>query len=100
MKVHSSPEMRNKFLSIITSAVPFTNLPANPVFSTPSVKTSEGKTLSHFLSTPSNKSSKIELQPSVNKKTLFIDLDETLVHSTFEKIDDADYIIPVILLLR
>lgn len=30
-----------------------------------------------------------------NRKTLVLDLDETLVHSTFEIIHDADYIIPV-----
>lgn len=36
--------------------------------------------------------------PSVqdaNKKTLVLDLDETLVHSSFKPIPDPDYIIPV-----
>ena len=36
-------------------------------------------------------------QSEVNKgrKTLVLDLDETLVHSTFQKVSDSDYIIPV-----
>ena len=29
------------------------------------------------------------------KKTLVLDLDETLVHSTFQTVDDCDYVIPV-----
>ena len=29
------------------------------------------------------------------RKTLVLDLDETLVHSTFQKVSDSDYIIPV-----
>ena len=29
------------------------------------------------------------------KKTLVLDLDETLVHSTFEYVDDCQYVIPV-----
>ena len=32
---------------------------------------------------------------NVGKKTLVLDLDETLVHSTFQETDDFDYIIPV-----
>jgi TFIIF-interacting CTD phosphatase-like protein len=88
--------MRNKVLSIITSAVPHPNIPINPGFSTPNVK-SEIKNENHFLSTPTNKSNKIFIPPSKsNKKLLFLDLDETLVHSTFQKNNDADYVVPVI----
>jgi len=32
---------------------------------------------------------------SFNKKTLVLDLDETLVHSTFQKIENPDIVIPV-----
>lgn len=31
----------------------------------------------------------------IGKKTLVLDLDETLVHSSFKPISDPDYIIPV-----
>lgn len=34
-------------------------------------------------------------QEDRGKKTLVLDLDETLVHSSFKPVDDADYIIPV-----
>lgn len=39
----------------------------------------------------------LQPQTEVNKgrKTLVLDLDETLVHSTFQKVSDSDYIIPV-----
>jgi hypothetical protein len=37
-----------------------------------------------------------ELRPEhVNKKCLVIDLDETLVHSSFKPINNADFIVPV-----
>jgi len=86
--------MRNKVLSIITSAVPHPNIPVSPGFSTPNGKP-EGKSQARFLSTPTSKTSKISIPTNSHKKTLFLDLDETLVHSTFQQIDDADYAVPV-----
>lgn len=36
-----------------------------------------------------------QLPQHKGKKTLVLDLDETLVHSTFEKVEDCHYVIPV-----
>ena len=91
--------MRNKVLSIITSAAPHPNIPISPGFSTPSSK-NDYKSQTHFMSTPTNKPTKIQLPNNTSKKLLFLDLDETLVHSTFQKISDADYVVPVINLNR
>jgi len=94
MTVEFSIEMRNKVLSIITSAVPHPNIIPQPAFSTPNGKDNHKFTM-NFLSTPSNKNNKIIIPYTSNKKTLFLDLDETLVHSTFQYFKEADYAIPV-----
>ncbi|PCI31043.1 hypothetical protein COB52_00470 [Candidatus Kaiserbacteria bacterium] len=34
-------------------------------------------------------------QKDIGKKTLVLDLDETLVHSSFQPVENPDYIVPV-----
>jgi RNA polymerase II subunit A small phosphatase-like protein len=36
----------------------------------------------------------------LGKKTLVLDLDETLVHSTFQPVEGVDIVLPVLLLLN
>jgi TFIIF-interacting CTD phosphatase-like protein len=43
--------------------------------------------------TPSHR--ELRIKCSSEKKTLVLDLDETLVHSSFEMVENADYVIPV-----
>ncbi len=44
-------------------------------------------------STPNHRETRVKC--SREKKTLVLDLDETLVHSSFEIVENPDYIIPV-----
>jgi TFIIF-interacting CTD phosphatase-like protein len=46
-----------------------------------------------YYGTPNNR--ELGRKSSSGKKTLVLDLDETLVHSSFDVVDHPDYIIPV-----
>jgi TFIIF-interacting CTD phosphatase-like protein len=46
-----------------------------------------------YYGTPNNR--ELGRKSSSGKKTLVLDLDETLVHSSFDVVDRPDYIIPV-----
>lgn len=36
-----------------------------------------------------------QIDQNIGRKTLVLDLDETLVHSSFKPVDDADIVLPV-----
>jgi len=93
MSVYIYVEMRCKVLSMITTSVQDSTFAYKSNYDTPS----HAKKVRHIdaLCTPPSKNvCSIVILPISNKKTLFIDLDETLVHSTFEY-HEADYEIPV-----
>ena len=66
-----------------------------PLLAATSYQPENGETVEYVENLPPAPFLKDQLPQHQGKKTLVLDLDETLVHSTFQEVTDYQYIVPV-----